>query len=190
MARRGQHRVTWEITWNELNKLNAGDAKVKAALKDLKDLHRNPLIHPEQTLENVDDAIALMNGVHTAVLSAEGNANHRDRSAPAAGGKYSTTTITECSTRLSDTYSIRTRARDPAGRDIRAAARGHVRATRPSPSTCPARRRSPRASGGNGRAMAMMVDREHRTSPPTCSRRAFLQRKAWIEIRTPPASSR
>ena len=27
-------------------------------------------------------------------------------------------------------------------------------------------------------------------SPPTCSRRAFLQRKAWIEIRTPPASSR
>jgi hypothetical protein len=31
---------------------------------------------------------------------------------------------------------------------------------------------------------------EHRTSPPTCSRRAFLQRKAWIEIRTPPASSR
>jgi hypothetical protein len=45
---------------NELNKLNAGDAKVKAALKDLKDLHRNPLIHPEQTLENVDDAIALM----------------------------------------------------------------------------------------------------------------------------------
>jgi hypothetical protein len=54
---------------NELNKLNAGDAKVKAALKDLKDLHRNPLIHPEQTLENVDDAIALMNGVHTAVLN-------------------------------------------------------------------------------------------------------------------------
>ena len=31
---------------------------------------------------------------------------------------------------------------------------------------------------------------EHRTSPPTCSRRAFLQRKAWVEIRTPPASSR
>jgi hypothetical protein len=52
---------------NELNKLKAGDAKVKATLKDLKDLHRNPLIHPEQTLENVDDAIALMNGVHTAV---------------------------------------------------------------------------------------------------------------------------
>lgn len=123
MARRGQDRVTWEITWNELNKLNAGDAKVKAALKDLKDLHRNPLIHPEQALENVDDAITLMNGVHTAVLSAEGNANHRDRSAPAAGGKYSTTTITECSTRISDTCSIRTRARDPAGRDIRPAAR-------------------------------------------------------------------
>jgi hypothetical protein len=54
---------------NELNNRNAGDAKVKAALKDLKNLHRNPLIHPGETLDNVDDAVALMSGVHTAVLN-------------------------------------------------------------------------------------------------------------------------
>ncbi len=53
----------------ELNKRNAGDAKVRAALKDLKDLHRNPLIHPEEFLQSVDDAVALMNGVHTTILN-------------------------------------------------------------------------------------------------------------------------
>jgi hypothetical protein len=52
----------------EMNKLKVGDDKVKAALKDLKDLHRNPLIHPEHSLETADDAIALMNGVHTAMV--------------------------------------------------------------------------------------------------------------------------
>lgn len=41
---------------------------MKAALKDLKDLHRNPLIHPEHTLESPDEAIALMNGVHTVMV--------------------------------------------------------------------------------------------------------------------------
>jgi hypothetical protein len=53
---------------NEMNKQNVGDPKVKAALKDLKDLHRNPLIHPEHSLENADEAIALMNGVHTVMM--------------------------------------------------------------------------------------------------------------------------
>jgi len=52
----------------QMNKKRVGDAKVKAALKDLKDLHRNPLIHPEHSLESADDAIALMNGVHTAMV--------------------------------------------------------------------------------------------------------------------------
>ena len=46
----------------EMNKKNVGDEKVRAALKDLKDLHRNPLIHPEHSLESADEAIALMNG--------------------------------------------------------------------------------------------------------------------------------
>jgi hypothetical protein len=52
----------------EMNKQNVGNEKVKAALKDLKDLHRNPLIHPEHSLENADEAIALMNGVHTVMV--------------------------------------------------------------------------------------------------------------------------
>jgi hypothetical protein len=51
-----------------LQKLDAGDPKVRSALKDLKDLHRNPLIHPEQFLESVDEAIALMNGIHAVMV--------------------------------------------------------------------------------------------------------------------------
>jgi hypothetical protein len=52
----------------EMDRLVVGDDRVKAALKDLKDLHRNPLIHPEHSIENADEAIALMNSVHTAIF--------------------------------------------------------------------------------------------------------------------------
>jgi hypothetical protein len=52
----------------EMDQRNVGNEKVKAALKDLKDLHRNPLIHPEHSLETADEAIALMNGVHTVMV--------------------------------------------------------------------------------------------------------------------------
>jgi hypothetical protein len=52
---------------NEMNKRNVGDAKVKSALKDLKDLHRNPLIHPEDTL-SMDEAVALMSGIYTVMV--------------------------------------------------------------------------------------------------------------------------
>jgi hypothetical protein len=52
---------------NELNKHKKGDAKVKASLKDLKDLHRNPLIHPEHSLETVDEAIDLLGSVRAVV---------------------------------------------------------------------------------------------------------------------------
>lgn len=52
----------------EMDTRNIGDSRVKAALKDLKDLHRNPLIHPEHSISNADDAIALMNGVHTVIF--------------------------------------------------------------------------------------------------------------------------
>jgi len=51
-----------------LREHNAGDARVLAALKDLKDLHRNPLAHPDQSLETIDDAIALLNGIQNAVV--------------------------------------------------------------------------------------------------------------------------
>lgn len=53
----------------EMDKLKVGDAKVKASLRDLKDHHRNPLIHPEHSLETLDEAVALMNGVHNAMVN-------------------------------------------------------------------------------------------------------------------------
>jgi hypothetical protein len=53
---------------NEMNAKGVGDSKVKSALKDLKDLHRNPLIHPEHSLETADEAIALMNGIHNVIV--------------------------------------------------------------------------------------------------------------------------
>jgi len=53
---------------NEMDKLNVGDANVKAALKHLKDFHRNPLVHPDHSLDSIDDAIALMNGIHTVIV--------------------------------------------------------------------------------------------------------------------------
>ena len=52
----------------EMDSRAVGDPKVKAALRDLKDLHRNPLIHPEHSLGSVEEAIALMNSIHTVVL--------------------------------------------------------------------------------------------------------------------------
>jgi hypothetical protein len=45
-----------------------GDPRLLAALRDLNELHRNPLIHPEQSLDSIDDAIALMNAVHNAAV--------------------------------------------------------------------------------------------------------------------------
>lgn len=53
---------------NAMNQKGVGDAKVKAALKDLKDLHRNPLTHPDDSIDNIDEAVALMNGIHTVIV--------------------------------------------------------------------------------------------------------------------------
>jgi hypothetical protein len=47
---------------------NFGDEHVRAALDHLVKFHRNPLIHPEQNIETLDDAVALMNSIHTAVV--------------------------------------------------------------------------------------------------------------------------
>ena len=52
----------------DLEKKDSGNAKVIAALKSLKDLHRNPLIHPDESLESIDDAIALLNATHSVVV--------------------------------------------------------------------------------------------------------------------------
>jgi hypothetical protein len=52
---------------NKLGQLNKGDPRVRAALRDLKDLHRNPLMHPEEHIASVDDAISLMGSVRAAM---------------------------------------------------------------------------------------------------------------------------
>jgi hypothetical protein len=44
-----------------------GEPKVIAALTQLKDLHRNPLMHPEDKIENVDEALSLMGAVRSAI---------------------------------------------------------------------------------------------------------------------------
>lgn len=51
-----------------LNDTNAGEAKVRSALKDLKDLHRNPIVHPEDSLESVEEASALLGSIHAVML--------------------------------------------------------------------------------------------------------------------------
>jgi len=51
----------------KLESLGKGDAKVIAALRDLKDLHRNPLMHPEEHILSADDAIGLMGGVRQVI---------------------------------------------------------------------------------------------------------------------------
>lgn len=38
-----------------------------SCLTDLKNMHRNPLMHPDETINDVDDAIALLNSIHTAI---------------------------------------------------------------------------------------------------------------------------
>jgi hypothetical protein len=53
---------------NAMGQRKVGDDKVKAAIRNLKDFHRNPLIHPEHSIDTADQAIALMNGVHTVVV--------------------------------------------------------------------------------------------------------------------------
>jgi len=53
---------------NEMKQGRFGDENVRAALDHLIKFHRNPLIHPEQNIESADDAIALMNSIHTAIV--------------------------------------------------------------------------------------------------------------------------
>lgn len=51
----------------EMEKLKVGSKVVLSSLRDLKDQHRNPLIHPEHSLETVDEAFALYCGVFNAM---------------------------------------------------------------------------------------------------------------------------
>lgn len=51
-----------------LGQSRKGAPRVKAALKDIKTLYRNPVLHPEYQLKDVDEAIALMNTIHTSIV--------------------------------------------------------------------------------------------------------------------------
>jgi hypothetical protein len=44
-----------------------GDSRVLAALKDIKDLHRNPLAHPDHSLESVEEAIDLLGAIRAVI---------------------------------------------------------------------------------------------------------------------------
>lgn len=50
-----------------LEKADKGNKLVRAHLQSIKDFHRNPLMHPEQSLETVDQAIDLMSAIRCAI---------------------------------------------------------------------------------------------------------------------------
>jgi hypothetical protein len=52
---------------NTLSQKNLGDGRVLAVLKGIKDLHRNPLMHPDASLNSVDEAISLYAAVRAAI---------------------------------------------------------------------------------------------------------------------------
>jgi hypothetical protein len=51
----------------QLKKLELGDRNVIAALDNIKEFHRNPLMHPDHTLESVDEAISLYCAIRSAM---------------------------------------------------------------------------------------------------------------------------
>jgi hypothetical protein len=51
----------------KMESLGCGDAKVIDVLKSLKDLHRNPLMHPEDSLGSIDEALSLYAAVRAAI---------------------------------------------------------------------------------------------------------------------------
>jgi hypothetical protein len=55
------------IYLGELNKLNKGKKSVREHLKSIKDFHRNPLMHPEQSLETVEEAIGLLAAIRCSI---------------------------------------------------------------------------------------------------------------------------
>ena len=60
-----------------MNLRNCGaDAKVLAILEQIKDLHRNPVIHPEVELSN-DDAQSLIGIMDSAITAIVADMKHR-----------------------------------------------------------------------------------------------------------------
>jgi hypothetical protein len=52
----------------QLNDNNLGDPKVRAVLQQIKDLHRNPIAHPGDSL-SLDETIGLFGIVHSAIAA-------------------------------------------------------------------------------------------------------------------------
>lgn len=51
----------------QLEKLDKGRPEVRSHLKSIKNFHRNPLMHPEQTLDNVDQALDLLAAIRCSI---------------------------------------------------------------------------------------------------------------------------
>lgn len=51
----------------ELDKLKKGKESVRSHLRSIKDFHRNPLMHPEQSLEGVDQAVDLLSAIRCSI---------------------------------------------------------------------------------------------------------------------------
>lgn len=51
----------------QLDRLEKGKPAVRSHLRSIKDFHRNPLMHPEQTLENVDQALDLLAAIRSSI---------------------------------------------------------------------------------------------------------------------------
>lgn len=52
------------ISW--LEEAKAPEA-ILSCLRDLKNMHRNPLMHPDESIDTLDDAVALLNSVYVAM---------------------------------------------------------------------------------------------------------------------------
>lgn len=52
---------------NVLTSLKKGDQKVISVLKAIKDLHRNPIMHPDQSIGSIDEALSLLAAVRVAI---------------------------------------------------------------------------------------------------------------------------
>jgi hypothetical protein len=51
----------------ELDKRKKGKPEVRSHLRSIKNFHRNPLMHPEQSLENVDEALDLLAAIRSSI---------------------------------------------------------------------------------------------------------------------------
>jgi hypothetical protein len=52
----------------EMDKLGVGDEELKDSIRNLVKNHRNPLIHPEHSLKDINEAINLMNAIHAVMV--------------------------------------------------------------------------------------------------------------------------